>query len=78
MLRHVRESSLHKVQQTLADVIFWNFPAPPTRSGMLKNFSMNSCAEGRGAGEVPAGCGPKGSAEFLVNLEVALAKSSRK
>ncbi len=76
MLRHDWESSLHKVQQALADGDLLELSrAAHTIKGMLRNLSMNSCAEAAAALERSAqAADQKESAEFLVNLEVALAK----
>ena len=70
------QSSLHKAQSAMAD---GNLPelsrAAHTIKGMLRNLSMNSCAEAAAGLELSAQTGDKRkSAEFLASLEAALTK----
>lgn len=76
MFRRDCESSLHRVQQALADGDLLELSrGAHTIKGMLRNLSMNSCAEAAAALERSAQASDqKESAEFLVNLKVALAK----
>ena len=70
------ESSLHRAQHAMADGNLLELSrAAHTIKGMLRNLSMNSCADAAAELERSAQTADgRASAEFLTTLETALAK----